>query len=102
MTNAVRHSRARTGRPWVKLGAGVDPRSGRAYLDVIDEGGGVDPELATRLFEPFFSTEQGGTGLGLYLSRELCEANQARLGNLPHAGGACFRISFTHPDRVIA
>jgi two-component system, NtrC family, sensor histidine kinase PilS len=103
MANAVRHSQARSGRLWARLEAGIDPRSERPFLNVIDEGSGVDPAGEHRLFEPFFSTEQGGTGLGLYLSRELCEANQARLSYRPHdSGGACFRISFAHPDRVIA
>jgi len=102
LSNAIRHSQTRTGRYWVRLEAGVDPHSERPYLNVIDAGAGVDPARQNRLFEPFFSTEQGGTGLGLYLSRELCEANQARLSYRPHpGGGACFRISFAHPDRVI-
>jgi two-component system sensor histidine kinase PilS (NtrC family) len=103
MQNAVRHSRARSGRPWVRLCAGLDARSGRPYVDVSDEGDGVDEARARRLFEPFFTTERGGTGLGLYLSRELCEANQARLSlRQSAAAGACFRITFAHPDRVIA
>lgn len=103
LANATRHSRARTGRAWARLEASVDARSGRPYLDVLDEGCGVDAAHANRLFEPFFSTEAGGTGLGLYLSRELCDANQARLSyRAGAAGGACFRISFAHPDRVFA
>jgi two-component system sensor histidine kinase PilS (NtrC family) len=103
MQNAVRHSRARSGRPWVRLQAGLDERSGRPFVDVSDEGDGVDDARAARLFEPFFTTERGGTGLGLYLSRELCEANQARLSlRQGNAAGACFRITFAHPDRVIA
>jgi len=101
--NAVRHSREHSGRPWARMEAGIDPRTERPYLDVIDRGKGVDPTLRERLFEPFFTTAPGGTGLGLYLSRELCEANQARLTHrIPAAGGACFRIAFAHPDRVIA
>ncbi|MBX3706439.1 MAG: HAMP domain-containing histidine kinase [Pseudomonadales bacterium] len=102
LSNAIRHSRDHTGRPWAAIEAGIDPRTERPYLNVIDEGTGVDPAKVERLFEPFFTTAQGGTGLGLYLSRELCEANQARLSYHPMAGGgACFRITFAHPDRVI-
>ncbi len=103
VTNAIRHSTARTGRPWVRLESGIEPLTERPFLNVIDEGTGVDPATLDQLFEPFFTTAQGGTGLGLYLSRELCEANQARLGYHPGTdGGACFRITFAHPDRVIA
>ena len=46
------------------------------------------------LFEPFVTTENSGTGLGLYLSRAYCEANGARLFNVPTPRGACFRVSF--------
>ena len=57
-------------------------------------------DLIDRIFEPFFTTEPTGTGLGLYLSRELCEANGIRLEYRAEAGhGGCFRLSFPHPDR---
>lgn len=103
VNNAVRHSRERTGRPWARLEGGVDPRSDRPYLSVIDEGPGVPEDAQANLFEPFYTTARTGTGLGLYLSRELCEANQAHLAYYPHAGGgACFRITFSHPDRITA
>jgi two-component system, NtrC family, sensor histidine kinase PilS len=103
MTNAVRHSEIRSGRPWVRLEAGIEPRTERPYLNVLDEGPGVEAAQRDKLFEPFFSTVQSGTGLGLYLSRELCEGNQARLTyHAMESGGACFRITFAHPDRVIA
>jgi two-component system sensor histidine kinase PilS (NtrC family) len=102
MSNAIRHSRERTGRSWVRLEAGADPLTQRPFVNVIDAGHGVDPAAQERLFEPFFTTAPGGTGLGLYLSRALCEASQARLSYHPGAtGGACFRITFAHPDRVI-
>ena len=58
--------------------------------------------MEEKLFEPFFTTESTGTGLGLYLSRELCEANQARLDyTRTSEGKSCFRISFSHPDRLL-
>ena len=70
--------------------------TGRPHLDVIDCGTGIDPQHARRLFEPFFTTEPQGSGLGLYLANELCETNHALLSlhrNSPK--GCCFRISFT-------
>jgi len=62
-------------------------------IDVIDHGPGIPPAVAPHLFEPFFTTGEHGTGLGLYIARQLCEANQGSLRFLPVAGGgACFRI----------
>ena len=76
-------------------------------LDVIDDGPGVPPETLQHLFEPFFTTTAQGTGLGLYLARELCAYNQAKLFYQrpesdpqaePAEGGALFRIAFVAPD----
>jgi two-component system sensor histidine kinase PilS (NtrC family) len=64
-------------------------------LDVIDDGEGVPTHLRQQLFEPFFTTYSGGTGLGLYIAREMCAANAAILeyvGSPAEAGGADFRI----------
>ena len=62
-------------------------------LDVIDDGPGVPKNLSNQLFEPFFTTAVSGTGLGLYIAREVCEANGASLdySDAP-AGGAQFTI----------
>ncbi|MDK2778725.1 MAG: HAMP domain-containing histidine kinase [Pseudomonadota bacterium] len=61
-------------------------------LDIIDNGNGVAAEQRAHLFEPFYTTEHSGTGLGLYLCRELCEANQAQIQYHPIPNGTCFRI----------
>lgn len=67
-------------------------------LDIRDDGAGVAAEQLQHLFEPFFSTESKGTGLGLYISRELCESNRARLDYRERSGGgSCFRIVFARP-----
>ena len=62
-------------------------------IDIIDRGPGIPEGTARHLFRPFFTTSGHGTGLGLYVARELCRANQAALDHvaLP-AGGSCFRI----------
>ncbi len=72
-------------------------------LNIIDKGAGVAKENHNNLFEPFFTTEKSGTGLGLYLSKELCSLNQAQLSYIetPEKKGACFNIRFSHPDRDI-
>ena len=99
----IRYSKEAGKEPYVRLEGGVDPRTERPYLNVIDRGPGVADDKLPKLFEPFFTTESSGTGLGLYISRELCEANQARLNYQPEPeGGSCFRISFAHPDRITA
>lgn len=101
--NGIRFSREAGESPFVRLEGGVDVRTDRPFLNVIDRGPGVPDEQLSKLFEPFFTTAQSGTGLGLYISRELCEANQARLNYLPSSDGkSCFRITFAHPDRITA
>lgn len=52
---------------------------GEPYVAVLDHGAPLDAETIQHLFEPFFTTSSTGTGLGLYISRELAELNQARL-----------------------
>ncbi|MFT7414496.1 MAG: two-component system sensor histidine kinase PilS (NtrC family) [Methylophagaceae bacterium] len=63
-------------------------------IDIRDNGKGVTDKMQQYLFEPFHSDRTGGTGLGLYLARELCQANGARLNYLPGQPERCFRISF--------
>jgi two-component system sensor histidine kinase PilS (NtrC family) len=62
----------------------------RTELHVIDDGEGIDAELRAQVFEPFFTTHSSGTGLGLYIARELCEANSAQLEIHENAPGAHF------------
>ena len=61
-------------------------------IEVRDFGSGVATNDIASLFQPFFSTEINGTGLGLYLSHSFCEANQAKLYYVEQQQGACFRI----------
>ena len=69
------------------------PAADAIDIDVVDHGPGVPAGVASRLFEPFFTTSEHGTGLGLYIARQLCEANQGSLRYVPvPGGGACFRI----------
>ncbi|MES9939307.1 MAG: ATP-binding protein [Candidatus Thiodiazotropha sp. 6PLUC2] len=64
-------------------------------LDVVDNGPGIAPETAKQIFEPFFTTRNAGTGLGLYIAKELCETNHIRLEYIPGpTGGSCFRLHF--------
>lgn len=93
--NGLKFSYINTKEHRLHVTAGQDPISEDLFLDVIDEGTGITLEQKEKIFEPFYTTAHDGTGLGLYISKELCEANQAHLDCIPVAfGGACFRISF--------
>ena len=95
--NGIRYSR---GVPLLVLRCGMETSTERPYLEVIDTGPGIPPQHREQLFEPFFTTESKGTGLGLYIARELCEANQAMLHLQSSTNsGCCFRIDFQHPER---
>jgi len=95
--NGLRYSLNKNGKATLHLKAGVAPDTQQPYLDIIDDGPGIDEATSARLFEPFYTTERGGTGLGLYISRELCQANNARLDHLSsYQDGCCFRIIFPH------
>ncbi len=93
--NACQHGAQPGTPPHLELSATIEQGRNRPILEVRDAGPGVAAEHVNRLFEPFFTTRAKGTGLGLYLARELCEANRAHLQYLPIAGGgSCFRITF--------
>ncbi|CAD5109027.1 sensor histidine kinase [Zestomonas carbonaria] len=99
--NGLRYSAQRNphGQVWLRLFR--DASSDLPVLEVLDDGPGVSAEQVPRLFEPFHTTENKGTGLGLYISRELCESNQARLDyKQREGGGSCFRITFAHPRKL--
>ena len=65
-------------------------------LNIIDNGRGITEEQRQRLFEPFFTTSTQGTGLGLFMSRELALSNGANLEYIAMpTGGSCFRIIFS-------
>lgn len=101
--NGLRHSSGYNGHPKVILKIGLPINDRKPYLDIIDHGPGINPEQSLHIFEPFYTTESSGVGLGLYIARELCEGNQARLDYLRIAeekgGGSCFRITFADPRR---
>jgi len=97
--NAVKYA-SETGGIMVEIQGGRVQGQGRPYIEVLDCGLGVDKATADKIFEPFFTARLGGTGLGLYISRELCELNRATLFYLDRpGGGSIFRIVFADPDR---
>lgn len=95
--NGIRHGGT---APQIILRAGIASETERPYLEIMDHGPGISNNDAEAIFEPFYTTASDGNGLGLYIARELCEANQAALNLLPDDGGGCrFRITFSDPRR---
>jgi len=94
--NGLRYA---SGAPLLGFEAGIIDSNGRPFLEVFDSGPGLNEAIADRLFEPFATTESSGTGLGLYIARELCESNQASLQLVERHNGCRFRIVFAHPGR---
>jgi two-component system sensor histidine kinase PilS (NtrC family) len=98
--NAVKYASATAGAIAVELSCGYVETSGRPYLEVADRGPGIEPANVDEIFEPFFTSQPGGTGLGLYISRELAERNGATLRYYPRpGGGSLFRVVFADPGR---
>ncbi|HEX7952041.1 MAG TPA: HAMP domain-containing sensor histidine kinase, partial [Burkholderiales bacterium] len=88
--NALRYCQKKPGS--IVVGVRPGPRQGTIELFVIDDGMGVAESLRAHLFEPFFTTASSGTGLGLYIAREICEANAATLEYVERPVGAQFSL----------
>ena len=98
--NALKYGASPDGRVELKIRTGRVPHSSRPFLEIADRGMGVPENAREQLFEPFFTAGRPGTGLGLFICRELCECNRATLLYLPNdGGGSIFRIIFTDPQR---
>jgi len=97
--NAFRYS-VRNPEDKVELRIGRLVGSNRPFLEVLDRGPGIDATISDRIFEPFFTSRTSGTGLGLFIARELAQCNRALLVFEPRAGGgSVFRIVFADPQR---
>lgn len=84
----------------MRIRYGRTHNSNRPYLEVADRGSGISSEATERIFEPFFTSGEGGTGLGLFIARELAHCNRAVLiYEARHGGGSVFRIVFADPLR---
>ena len=93
--NAVSHARIPLDKISIIMQGGIDTDTGEPYVDVIDNGPGIDPEIASQIFDPFFTTSNDGTGLGLFITKEVTESNRAKIRHITlPAGGTCFRIYF--------
>jgi len=103
MENALRHAGSETHQPTITLRLSPIRGHREMALDIIDDGPGIPLEKRSQIFEPFFTTHKQGSGLGLFLARQMCDANAAPLEyvQIPNAG-ACFRILLRRVNRVDA
>ena len=93
LDNAVDHASRDKSIPKVRLALARDPDAGFCVITVADNGPGISRAQLSKIFEPFYTTRKEGSGLGLYIARQLCEANQAELTVDSEPGeGAYFHI----------
>ncbi len=97
--NAIKYGEPRGGIRFSIRLSRLSP-SNRPFLEVANGGPQIDPQAADRIFEPFFTGRKGGTGLGLFIARELSQLNRAVLLYEPRGvDGSIFRIVFSDPQR---
>ena len=74
--------------------------SKQCIIEIQDNGYGVGLDDLDHIFEPFYSSEEDKSGLGLYLAKQFCEMNMARLDYVASQEGARFRITFPTAEQV--
>ena len=89
--NAWQHCQKNEGS--IRIAARPGYMGDAIIAELADDGPGIPADLRGQIFEPFFTTRPGGTGLGLYIARELADANGAALELLPRGPGAHFRMT---------
>ena len=77
-SNSMKYGSNEAGNCLIHIDCNVDNLE-QAYIDIYDEGPGIPPDVADHIFEPFYTTNSASSGLGLYISHELCAFNRARL-----------------------
>jgi two-component system sensor histidine kinase PilS (NtrC family) len=99
LDNAVDHASRHKADPVVKLILTRHEASGFCIITVADNGPGINKEQLSKIFEPFYTTRKEGSGLGLYIAKQLCEANQAELTVDSEPGSGAFfhvRLALAH------
>ena len=92
--NAVHYGKNSSGRTIITIAIERDVKTQYVVLDIRDEGSGIKEQDAEHIFEPFYTSSENSTGLGLYISKELCMANRANLLLMSSSSGAFFRLVF--------
>lgn len=103
LRNAIRYGRQPDQPADITLRIRQPNNTQGALVEIIDRGPGIPAPLQRQLFEPFFTTRADGTGLGLYICKQLLGANQASIEYIAvPGGGSCFRIQLAVPQRDLA
>ena len=100
VTNAIQHAADTAGQVTIRLHAHHPEGTHQACLDITDSGPGIDEAVSGEMFEPFFTTATQGTGLGLFIARELCELNHGTLEYVHDQDRGRFRIRFAADDQL--
>lgn len=99
LDNALRHSKIATGSEQARIEVALDFSKHQCLIDVVDQGSGVPQQEQSKLFEPFYTTVQEGSGMGLFLCKELCEINDADLYyRKTEQGESCFRVALNQRE----
>ncbi len=96
-SNALKYGQPERGPIFIEANRSGD----NIAIRLMDNGPGIDQTNLPHLFEPFFTTSRQGTGLGLYISRELAELNQAELSYAKYREHPCFTLSLANADNVV-
>jgi len=94
-TNIILHHDKKREDIRISLVADHDPQRDQPYLDIIDNGPGIEADQLEQIFDPFYTTNSKGTGLGLFISKEIIESNRGKIRYIENNNsGSCFRIYF--------
>lgn len=93
-SNALNHSQLPRDALQLQLICGYDEKTAQPFLDIIDNGPGIAENLVEQVFDPFFTTSNKGTGLGLYITKEMVESNRGRIRYIAQTQGGLFRLQF--------
>lgn len=97
--NSIKHSHS--DELEIQVNCSYDGNSS-VQIDILDNGRGIDFTEQNNVFEPFFTTAHDGTGLGLFIIKELCELNHASISYVDTGVGACFRITLPIAHQMAA
>ncbi|MET0532811.1 MAG: ATP-binding protein, partial [Steroidobacter sp.] len=99
-TDLLKYGRAGNSTDPVELRVGRSTKTQRRYLDIIDRGSAIGPADSKRVFEPFMAVGKAGTGIAMFVSRELSPGIRSGANNDPRpGGGVVFRLVFAEPPR---
>jgi len=93
-SNSINHNNHERGDININISYGFDNQFGQPYIEVKDNGPGIPKEVIEQIFDPFFTTSSKGTGLGLYITKEMIESNRGRIRYITEETGSCFKIHF--------